>query len=203
MDAKYHSVVEAFIGVITRSRISRYRFDAKGEGFMLKDAAYWIARLKLARHPEGGYYRETYRSGETVAAGVLPQRYTEGERAFSTAIYFLLSGDDFSAFHRLKSDEIWHFHTGSTLTIHVIDAEGSYHAQRLGAGGGDGETWQTVVRAGSWFGAELEEQDSFALVGCTVAPGFDFRDFEMADRCALVRAYPGHRRIIERLTREK
>lgn len=170
---------------------------------MKLDAAYWIKRLGLAGHPEGGYFLETYRSGETIAPGALPGRFGGGERAFCTAIYFLLAGNDFSAFHRLKSDEIWHFHTGATLNIHVIDADGSHRVQRLGSSQAAGESFQAVVRAGSWFGAELEERDSYALVGCTVAPGFDFRDFEMADRDALIGAYPGNRRIIERLTRAK
>lgn len=170
---------------------------------MERDAAYWIERLGLARHPEGGYFLETYRSGEAIAPGALPGRFGGGDRAFCTAIYFLLAGNDFSAFHRLKSDELWHFYTGATLAIHVIDPEGSHRVQRLGSGRAAGESFQAVVRAGSWFGAELEERDSFALVGCTVAPGFDFRDFEMADRDALIGAYPGHRRIIERLTRAR
>jgi len=170
---------------------------------MKRDAAYWITRLGLARHPEGGYFLETYRSGETIASGALPGRFGEGGRAFCTAIYFLLAGCDFSAFHRLKSDEIWHFHTGAALKIHVIDAEGSHRVQRLGSGRAADEAFQVVVGAGSWFGAELEERDSYALVGCTVAPGFDFRDFEMADRDALIGAYPGHRQIIERLTRAR
>lgn len=170
---------------------------------MEHDAAYWIARLKLIRHPEGGYYRETYRSAETVTAAALPSRFGGGERSISTAIYFLLGGNDFSAFHRLKSDELWHFHAGATLTIHVMDAEGNYHVQRLGNGNEEGEEFQAAINAGNWFGAELEEKDSFALVGCTVAPGFDFRDFEMADRDDLIRAYPWHRRLIERLTRTR
>lgn len=166
-------------------------------------AAYWIERLRLSRHPEGGYYRETYRSSETVSAAALPSRFGAGERSISTAIYFLLDGNDFSAFHRLKSDELWHFHAGSTLTVHIIGADGSYQVQRLGNGNGEGEEFQAAISAGSWFAAELERKDSFALVGCTVAPGFDFSDFEMADRDTLIRVFPGHRRIIERLTRGK
>jgi predicted cupin superfamily sugar epimerase len=170
---------------------------------MKRDAAYWITSLDLARHPEGGYYRETYRSDENIAPGALPDRFGEGGRSFCTAIYFLLAGDDFSAFHRLKSDELWHFHAGSTLTIHILDGEGNYSREKLGGGGDDGEAFQVVIRAGSWFGATLEEKDSFALVGCTVAPGFDFRDFEMGERSGLLRAYPQHRYIIEGLTRVK
>ncbi|MRR57254.1 MAG: cupin domain-containing protein [Deltaproteobacteria bacterium] len=168
---------------------------------MTVDAAYWITRLELKRHPEGGYYRETYRSDELIASCALPERFREGDRSFCTAIYFLLAGDDFSAFHRLKSDEVWHFHAGAALTIHVLDEVGNYTRRRVGGGGEEGESFQAVIRAGNWFGASLEEKDSFALVGCTVAPGFDFRDFEMGDRNGLIRTHPRHRSIIERLTR--
>ncbi len=164
------------------------------------DAKHWIDGLKLRRHPEGGWFRETYRSAESVAKAYLPPRFT-GDRSFSTAIYFLLESGDLSALHRIKQDEVWHFYDGSPLTIHVIDPAGNYSAIRLGRDLAAGEGPQAVVRAGDWFGASVEEPGSYALVGCTVAPGFDFADFEMPGREELCRLFPQHRAVIERLTR--
>jgi hypothetical protein len=126
----------------------------------------------------------------------LPSRFG-GDRAFSTAIYFLLPGDQVSALHRIKSDEIWHFYTGTVLTLSIIDGAGNLTDIRLGPRG----PFQALVPAGSWYGAEVGDRAGWALVGGTVAPGFDFADFELADRAALVRAYPRHRALIERLTR--
>ena len=166
-----------------------------------KDASYWIEKLRLERHPEGGYFRQTYRSDIQIAAEALPARFS-GARTASTAIYFLLGGNDFSAFHRLRSDEIWHFYAGSGLIVHVIDLVAEYSCIRLGSDAENGEVLQAVVRAGCWFASELADRSSFALVGCTVSPGFDFEDFELGKRLELVRCYPQHRRIIERLTRE-
>src|SRR5262249_53034287 len=160
----------------------------------------WIDRLQLRRHPEGGWFRETYRSEEVIAAGALPPRFG-GDRAFSTAIYFLLDGQDYSALHRIKSDEIWHYYDGAALTLHVIDHGGVYSRLALGRDFAAGEVPQAVVRAGCLFGATVSDPRSYALVGCTVAPGFDFADFEMAGRTDLCRLYPEHREIIERLTR--
>ena len=147
----------------------------------MKTAQNWIESLGLVTHPEGGYYRETYRSTATI-----------GDRAVSTAIYFLLPAGEVSALHRIKSDELWHFYGGNSLTIHSI--AGQYSTIELSA-----DNPQAVVPAGNWFGATVET--GYALVGCTVAPGFDFRDFEMAERTALLARYPQHRAVIERLTK--
>ncbi|UCG53239.1 MAG: cupin domain-containing protein [Candidatus Latescibacterota bacterium] len=166
----------------------------------MRDAAEWIARLGLVEHPEGGFYTETYRSHETVAREHLPERFI-GDRAFSTAIYFLLTGDDFSALHRIKQDEVWHFYEGSGLTIHVIDPGGDYSTIKLGSDMEKGERPQAVVGAGCFFGATVNDADSYSLVGCTVAPGFDFDDFEMPNRKALLELFPQHRELVERLTR--
>lgn len=160
----------------------------------------WIDRLQLRPHPEGGYFRETYRSLETISQPHLPPRFT-GDRAFSTAIYFLLQGDDFSALHRIKSDELWHFYEGGSLTITVIASDGELSAIRLGTDVHAGRMPQAVVRAGCLFGSHVTEANSYALVGCTVAPGFDFADFELPSRDELIEAYPQHRAVIERLTR--
>lgn len=167
---------------------------------MTRDAWFWIEKLRLERHPEGGFFRETYRSGEKIPASALPRCF-EGPRSFSTAIYFLLSGNDFSAFHRIKSDELWHFYAGSPLAIHIIDQIGEHHQLMLGSDPDRGELFQTFVKGGDWFGACLVQPDSFALVGCTVAPGFDFRDFEMADSELMIKKYPQHAEIIRKLTR--
>jgi uncharacterized protein len=166
----------------------------------MTDAKVWIDTLQLRPHPEGGYFRETYRSEETVAKAALPARF-QGDRAFSTAIYYLLDGDDFSALHRIKQDEVWHFYDGSSLTIHVIDVEGNYSTTLLGRNPAAGEVPQAVVRAGCFFGATVNRVRSYSLVGCTVAPGFDFADFELPGREELCRLFPRHRPIIEKLTR--
>ena len=157
-----------------------------------------VASLGLVPHPEGGYYHQTYRAAETVRAEHLPERFG-GDRPFSTAIYFLLKSGHPSHLHRLKADELWHFHEGSPLAIHLLDPEGAHRTIRLGPRLSEGETFQAAIPAGCWFGAEVAEPDSYALVGCTVAPGFDFADFEMGERGALLAAYPEHREMIERL----
>jgi uncharacterized protein len=165
----------------------------------MKRADYWIRKLKLIPHPEGGYFRETYRSTERIMTAGLPKRYS-GSRHFSTAILFLLKKGQVSRLHRLKSDETWHFHAGSALTIHAISPAGRYKAFRLGGSPVRGEEFQITVKAGHWFGATIAGRGAFSLVGCTVAPGFEFADFEMADRRKLIGRYPRHRRVIEKLT---
>jgi hypothetical protein len=157
--------------------------------------------LQLEPHPEGGYFRQTYRSDVVIAREGLPVGFS-GARAVSTAIYFLLEGENFSAFHRLRSDEIWHFYVGKPLVVHVIDAEGKYSRILLGDDPEAGQVLQAVVRAGCWFASHVADRKGFAVVGCTVAPGFDFADFEMAKRDELVAGYPEFLPIIERLTRE-
>jgi uncharacterized protein len=168
---------------------------------MTNSAEYWIERLKLEPHPEGGFFRQTYRSEISIARECLPLGFA-GSRAASTAIYFLLQGLDFSAFHRLKSDEVWHFYAGSPVSVHMINAGGTYSELRLGMDMDAGEAPQHVVPAGCWFASHVTNWKSTALVGCTVAPGFDFHDFEMGTRAELIAAYSQHRNLIERLTRE-
>lgn len=158
-----------------------------------------IEQLGLVQHPEGGWYRETYRTSEKLDSQALPARFG-GDRSFSTAIYFLLEAGDISALHRIKADEVWHFYAGSALRVHCIFPEGSYQVFTLGAHVAAGEQFQAVVPAGCWFGAELAE-GGFALVGCTVAPGFDFADFELGQARQLCAHYPQHAALITRLTR--
>jgi hypothetical protein len=163
------------------------------------EAQHWIDRLNLEPHPEGGYFHETYRAALTLPRSAIPGH--GGDRAASTAIYFLLAGDQFSAFHRIRSDELWHFYAGSGLIVHVIEPGGSYQQLLLGSSADQGEQFQAVVPAGCWFGSSLRQPETYALVGCTVAPGFDFADFEMARREELAAQFPQHRTIVERLTR--
>jgi predicted cupin superfamily sugar epimerase len=157
------------------------------------DAAYWIQNLNLSPHPEGGFYRETYRAAGEVYAGD-----ASGTRNYSTAIYFLLGNDDRSLFHRIKSDELWHFHAGGRLTISVLE-NGRLVQHKLGSKVEQGDNLQVVIPANHWFGAIVTE-GQYVLAGCTVAPGFDFRDFEMANREQLLSEFPGERSIIEQLT---
>lgn len=163
------------------------------------NAATWIRTLRLQPHPEGGCYRECYRAAESIPRHGLPARYA-GPRPFATAIYFLLRHREVSHLHRLKSDEVWHFHAGSPLLVHMLAADGTHAVLRLGRNPQRGEHLQGVVPTGCWFGAELARPRGYALVGCTVAPGFDFADFELADRDTLLAAWPHHRRLITRLT---
>ena len=178
-----------------------------------QDAQYWIHKLQLSPHPEGGYYRQTYRSDLTIARAGLPPAFP-GDRQASTAIYFLLEGKNFSAFHRLRSDEVWHFYAGAPLVVHVISPSGDYSIISLGADPDAGQVLQAVVPAGCWFASHVVEnahppaksagrvgQPSWSLVGCTVSPGFEFEDFELAEREQLANKFPCQRQIIERLTR--
>jgi predicted cupin superfamily sugar epimerase len=164
----------------------------------MTDADRWIDRLKLRPHPEGGYFCETYRSPLQLGAEQQPPRYG-GERPVATSILFLLRHGEPSALHRLASDELWHFHAGDPIRVHMLDERGGYESLRLGLVA-DAEP-QGVVPAGRWFGAEVEESGAYALVGCTVAPGFDFADFELARRVELEARWPQHADLIARLTR--
>lgn len=166
---------------------------------MIRTADFYIEKLKLQKHPEGGAFAEIYRSEESVSPDALPARFG-GERAFSTSIYFLLNKNEISAFHRIKSDEIWHFYDGTAALIHIIDESGKLTTLHLGRGIELGESFQAVAPKNCWFAAEVFDKKSFALVGCTVSPGFDFNDFELADRDELSKAYPEHKELIERLT---
>lgn len=158
-----------------------------------------VTQYKLIPHPEGGYYKETYRSQEIIPAKGLPARFT-GDRNVSTAIYFLLLENLFSAFHRIKSDECWHFYEGDSLHVHVLHSKGNYELIRLGKNREIGEVYQAIVPADAWFASETQGQYSF--VGCTVAPGFDFHDFELAKAAELKSEYAEQASLIERLCRQ-
>jgi predicted cupin superfamily sugar epimerase len=150
-----------------------------------EDAAYWIQNLSLDPHPEGGYYRQTYRADLVLARESLPPQFT-GPRPAATAIYFLLDGENFSAFHRLRSDELWHFYLGAALIVHVIAADGQYSQIQLGNDPTAGDVLQALVKAGCWFASQIRDGKLFALAGCTVSPVFDFDDFELANHAELI-----------------
>jgi predicted cupin superfamily sugar epimerase len=163
-------------------------------------AAYWIENLQLTKHPEGGAFREVYRSSATMQTPGLFNKNVQ-ERNVSTSIYFLLQDDEFSSFHRIASDELWHFYFGNTLIVYEIDSStGKLVEHQLGINFDEGEVFQTVVKAGNWFGAKVKD-GGYALCGCTVAPGFDFADFELAERKKLIAEYPQHEELITKLTR--
>ena len=166
----------------------------------MQTARYWIEKLKLEKHPEGGYFREVYRADETIPKHSLHERYS-GERNHSTSIYFLITNKKFSAFHRIKSDETWHFYTGSTITIHTINESGKYSTVKLGSNPEKGEVFQFTIPHSTWFAASVDEPDLFALVGCTVSPGFNYDDFELGNREEMLKLFPQHKEIINNFTK--
>ena len=168
--------------------------------FKMKDAFYWIEKLDLQPHPEGGYFKETFVSKDIIATEGLDRNYSGPRKAY-TLIYYLLRSGQVSKFHRLKSDEIWVYHVGSALTIHVIQPDGNYVEKMLGPDIENGESFQHVVTSGCWFGASIDADGSYALVSCFVSPGFDFDDFEMGERDELIQNYPGLSNVIGKLMR--
>lgn len=152
-----------------------------------------VSSLQLQPHPEGGFYRETYRSSGNMN---IPD---SGIRNYSTCIYYLLTADTFSAFHRIKSDEIWHFYKGHPIHLHLIDHNGRYNEVLIGNDIEAKQTPQFIIPAGYWFAASVDSD--FALAGCTVSPGFDFQDFELADRAELIGKFPEYMEVITKFTR--
>lgn len=162
-------------------------------------AAYWIEKLQLTRHIEGGSFREIYRSPWMLHPPALPSEITQ-PRNLLTSIYFLLEKQQFSAFHRIKSDELWHFYAGDSLCLYELLPSGLLKIHHLGPHGEQGDQFQCVITAGNWFAAQVKTGGEYTLAGCTVAPGFDFADFELADREKLTREYPQHKELISRYT---
>jgi predicted cupin superfamily sugar epimerase len=158
---------------------------------MIKNHEYWIEKLNLKIHPEGGFYSETYRSGEFIQHQALDKRYS-GDRSMSTSIYFMITKDSSSKFHKIKSDEIWYYHTGGSLKIDIIKQDGTYMQLILGCNPDLNENLQVVIPHGSWFAASINDGD-YVLISCGVAPGFDF---ELADRNTLLSQFPEHEKII-------
>jgi len=169
-----------------------------------RDICQLVEAYELEPHPEGGFYKELYRSAQLISTEALGFHF-EGDRNYCTSIYFLLTAGNFSTFHRIKQDEVWHFYTGHPLTVHVIDENGSYQAHKVGFDLAEGLAPQLVVPAGAWFASSVncpEGEEGYSFVGCTVAPGFDFRDFELAKREELTALFPAHQEIIRKLTRQ-
>jgi len=156
-----------------------------------------VSQLQLQPHPEGGFYRETWRSAQLVSV----QRGNElVQRPAMTSIYFLLRTQDYSCLHRILSDELWHFVQGDPLTVHRIHPDGQVQHSTLGAVAGLNH--ECVVTAGEWFGATVSPgEHGYALVSCVVAPGFDFQDFEMGEDDALLQQFPHAATLIHRLSR--
>ena len=159
-----------------------------------------IQKYNLEPHPEGGWYKQTYKSNEEIAESALPERFG-ANRFFSTAIYFLLEQGNFSAFHRIKSDECWHFYAGDALLIYIIEQTGELKVISLGNDLEKGQSFQYVVPANCWFASRPAPISEYCFVGCTVSPGFEFEDFELADATELSVMYPQHKSIIKELCR--
>lgn len=156
-----------------------------------------ITTLGLLPHPEGGHYAESFRAASLPFE--LPER---GPRSASTAIYFLLRAGEFSALHVVTSDEVWHHYLGDALELHCFDTAGAHRRTLLGPELLAGQRPQYVVRAGELQGARVSAgPHGFTLCGCTVAPGFDFADFEMPPRARLLERLPQHRELVIALTR--
>jgi predicted cupin superfamily sugar epimerase len=159
-----------------------------------ESASYWIKHLNLQPHPEGGFYREIFRSGQEI------HRPSSSEiKQACTSIYYLLEGTDYSGFHRLASDEIWYFHKGKPLHIHVINEQGTHAAFELSdtASG----CLSVAIAAGLWFAAEIPSGCGFALASCVVAPGFEFSEFEMAKKEELIALYPQYQSLLAKFCR--
>ncbi len=151
---------------------------------------------------EGGYFCQTYRSTEEIPVSALPDRYKR-PKLFGTAIYYLLTPEMKSALHRLPTDEIFHFYLGDPVTMLQLHPDGSSQVVTLGSEIDKGQRVQVIVPRGSWQGSILIEGGKFALLGTTMAPGFDYDDYEAGDRQALMDKYPEHKDLIARLTERK
>jgi predicted cupin superfamily sugar epimerase len=162
---------------------------------MHEKALYYIKKLQLKKHPEGGYFREIYRAGDLVLIDAPNKRV---KRNFSTSIYFLLAGKQISAFHKLNADEIWHFYDGSPVKIYIIDPDGKFAEVVLGKKTEKGEVFQITINKNHWFAAEVLSKKSFVLVGCTVSPGFDFSDFKLGRRDEMIKLFPQHKLLCEK-----
>lgn len=158
---------------------------------------YWIQHLDLKPHPEGGFFKEVYRSTIGVSKDELPVGYKSARR-LSTSIYYLLRSGDISRMHRLKSDELWYYHFGSSLKVIYIDHEGKKHTKILGNNPEKAEYFHILIPAGNIFAAEVIDPDSYSLISCVVSPGFEYEDFELFSKDDLLQAYPKHADLFEK-----
>ncbi len=159
-----------------------------------------VSKLELTPHPEGGFYKETYRSDGVIPKENLNTEFS-GDRNYCTGIYFLLTKGNFSAFHKINQDEMWHFYEGDPLRVHMIDHKSKYTYQDIGLNLEAGEIPQFTVPAGVWFASEVTSGGIYSLVGCTVSPGFDFDDFQLPSQTTMLELFPEHKEVIKRLTR--
>jgi uncharacterized protein len=182
---------------------------------MHPEAEFIIDKLNLIELVEGGYYRETYRSDNHIIVSPCNEVLKDGiyqcsnlgigspnVRSVSTLIYYLLEGNQFSAFHKVKYDEIWHFYKGSSVSLYVLSDGGEILRIQIGSDLENNENIQCVIKGNTWFGAEINDKSLYSLMGCSVSPGFDFRDFELGDQDKLKKTYPQHEYIINKLTRK-
>ncbi|HEX9026147.1 MAG TPA: cupin domain-containing protein [Clostridium sp.] len=162
-------------------------------------ADYFVKNLEMIEHPEGGFYKEIFASAENISDRDLNVEF-EGSRILWTSIYFLLRDGEVSNFHRLKSDEMWYYHSGSPLTIYMISPEGELTSEQLGLNIEKGEKPQVLVPKNYIFGSAMNNE-GYALVGCMVSPGFEFKDFELFERNFLLEKYPEYKETIIKLTK--
>lgn len=148
----------------------------------------WIEKLELMPHPEGGYYKETFKSNQTLS----------DNNAIYTSIYFLLEKHNISHFHRIESDEVWYYHAGQSLTVHMIHPDGQYEKVKVGPNVETGDMLQAIVPKGTIFASTVEGENDYALVGCMCAPGFQFEKFELFTQAELIKLYPQHEDIIRK-----
>ncbi|MGB1241384.1 MAG: cupin domain-containing protein [Chitinophagales bacterium] len=161
----------------------------------------YIQNLQLEAHPEGGYYRRSYQSNIILPSTSLPNRF-KNSRLAASAVYFLLTTDSFSAFHRLQADELWHFYAGTSVVLYLIHPDGRLETIEVGNPLiNPNASFQALIPAQTWFAAAVTATDSYALVGCTLAPAFDFEDFELAEKMGLAKEYPQHAELIELFVR--
>jgi Uncharacterized conserved protein len=161
----------------------------------METATQWVQYLNLAAHPEGGFFKEIYRSDIELN---ISSKYS-GQRNLATSIYYMLESGQVSKLHRLKSDEIWYFHYGAALKVHVFH-NGTYQCYTLGTSLNHNQVLQLIIPAGVVFGAEVTEPSSFSILGCMVSPGFHFDDFELISGNEMYAYFPDQKSIIQLLT---
>lgn len=165
------------------------------------EAELFVDLLKLQPHPEGGYFAQIFKSDQSVKS-IDASRYDNQIRFAGTSIYYLLDKSDFSAWHKLKSDEIWHYYKGCEVIIYQIDQYNHIKTEILGdPTKNSNATFQISIPSNTWFSAELIDKKAYCLLGCTVSPGFEFIDFELGNRDVLLQQFPQHKLLITQLTR--
>ncbi|WP_252037083.1 MULTISPECIES: cupin domain-containing protein [Vibrio] len=164
---------------------------------MPSEVKYLVDKFNLKPHPEGGYFSENYRSEEILDCP--PERFS-GKHVYKTSIYYLLEKENVSMFHRLKQDELWHHYTGCSVILHILDPNKGYQKLDLGCSLSHSDAaYQALVPKNVWFAAELKDKSKFSLVGCTTSPGFEFSDWELANKEELMNYFPEKIELISRI----